>query len=290
LTIAALYVSPEGVVLGADSTSSFFNSSHIHYFNYAQKVFEVGEKSEFGLLTWGMGGLDNVSYRTALAQLADQLAAHPPAGVQAVADAWVAHFDAKYQALPAVQRAQLLAGKPAHDPAAQATTRTPAEEEELGNLCSSLVVGFCIAGYVLPGREPDAWIMVFQPTSQPTVIRAEKNELHCWGMPHVMNRLLYGVDDAIVDSIVASGKWNDTPNMLVQILEEHRLNPRAYLPLRDAVDYVHSAIYCTIKAMKFSTRPQVCGGPIEIAVISSDRKFRWVRHKEWDAAIEEGAM
>jgi hypothetical protein len=34
----------------------------------------------------------------------------------------------------------------------------------------------------------------------------------------------------------------------------------------------------------------VCGGPIEIAVISSDRKFRWVRHKEWDAAIAEGAM
>jgi hypothetical protein len=213
-------------------------------------------------------------------------------GVKPVADAWVAHFDAKYQALPAVQRAQLLAAKTAHDPAASPATtmRTQDEEEELVNLSDSLVVGFCIAGYVLPDREPDAWIMVFQPTSPATVVRAAKNELHCWGMPHVMNRLLYGVDDEIVDSIVASGKWNDTPAMLVQILEKHRLNPRAYLPLRDAVDYVHSAIYCTIKAMKFSTRPQVCGGPIEIAVISSDRKFRWVRHKEWDAAIEEGAM
>jgi len=58
--------------------------------------------------------------------------------------------------------------------------------------------------------------------------------------------------------------------------------------MRDAIDYVHSAIYCTIKAMKFSTGAQVCGGPIEIAVITSDRKFRWVRHKPWDAAIEDG--
>lgn len=292
MTIAAVYVSPEGVVLGADSTSSFFNSTHIHYFNFAQKVFEIGEKAQLALLTWGMGGLDDVSYRTTLALLADQLDANPPAGVKAVADAWVAHFGPRYEALPAVQRAHALNNKDPHDAALLpvATMRTAEEELELRDLCGSLVVGFCIAGYVLPGREPDAWIIVFSAISEPMVDRAAKNELHCWGVPHVMNRLLYGVDDAIVESIVNSGKWSDTPEMLVKILEEHRLNPRAYLPLRDAVDYVHSAIYCTIKAMKFSTRPQVCGGPIEIAVISSDRKFRWVRHKEWDAAIEEGAM
>ena len=58
--------------------------------------------------------------------------------------------------------------------------------------------------------------------------------------------------------------------------------------MRDAIDYVHSAIYCTIKAVKFSTMAQVCGGPIEIAVITSDRLFRWVRHKPWHAAIVDG--
>ena len=42
------------------------------------------------------------------------------------------------------------------------------------------------------------------------------------------------------------------------------------------------------KAMKFSDLPQICGGPIEIAVITSDRRFRWVKHKTWDAAIMEG--
>lgn len=60
--------------------------------------------------------------------------------------------------------------------------------------------------------------------------------------------------------------------------------------MRDAVDYVHSCIYCTIKAMKFSNLSQVCGGPIEVAVITADRRFRWVRHKSWDAAIADGAM
>jgi len=44
------------------------------------------------------------------------------------------------------------------------------------------------------------------------------------------------------------------------------------------------------KAMKFSHMAPVCGGPVEIAVITTDRKFRWVRHKKFDAAIGEGGL
>ncbi|HVC94682.1 MAG TPA: hypothetical protein VND64_13365 [Pirellulales bacterium] len=39
--------------------------------------------------------------------------------------------------------------------------------------------------------------------------------------------------------------------------------------------------------MKFSQFRPYCGGPIEIGVISSDRKFRWVTHKEFDIAPQE---
>jgi hypothetical protein len=103
-----------------------------------------------------------------------------------------------------------------------------------------------------------------------------------------MNRLRYGADDNILDAILASGHWNGTPDELTQVVLGQGLQPRAQLPMRDAIDYVHSAIHATIKAMKFSTDAQVCGGPIEIAVITSDRLFRWVRHKPWDAAINDG--
>ena len=59
------------------------------------------------------------------------------------------------------------------------------------------------------------------------------------------------------------------------------------LPIREAIDFIHTSIYSTVKGLKFSRLDQVCGGPIEIAVITSDRLFRWVRHKEMDAAIQE---
>lgn len=53
---------------------------------------------------------------------------------------------------------------------------------------------------------------------------------------------------------------------------------------------IHASIYTTIKTMKFSHLAPVCGGPVEVAVISSDRPFRWVRHKKMEAAIVQGGF
>jgi len=40
-----------------------------------------------------------------------------------------------------------------------------------------------------------------------------------------------------------------------------------------------------MEAMKSAHLAPVCGGPIEIAVITTDRPFRWVRHKLLGEAI-----
>lgn len=60
MTIAVCYVSQEGVVLGADSTTTYGT----HHFNNSQKLFEVGEDSTLAMVTWGLGGLHVNSYRT----------------------------------------------------------------------------------------------------------------------------------------------------------------------------------------------------------------------------------
>jgi hypothetical protein len=62
------------------------------------------------------------------------------------------------------------------------------------------------------------------------------------------------------------------------------------LPIREAIDWLHASIYTTIKTMKFSHMTSVCGGSVEIAVITTDRRFRWVRHKGFDSAIGEGGL
>lgn len=289
MTIAGLYLSPEGVVLGADSTSSVQHAGNgYHYFDFGQKLFEIGENSSLGLITWGLGGLGDISYRALVAELADSLQQAPPATVAEVAIRWVSSFWPIFSSLPSVQEALALHAKPSHDPADPAS-RTREEEERWTKARNNLAVGFCIAGYVLPSRRVEAQIVAFQ-VGEPEPVPSPANHyaLQCWGMPNIFNRLLYGVDQEGVDAVMSSGRWTGTEQELVQALIANPLIPRAHLPIRDAIDYVHSAIYCTIKGMKFSSLPQVCGGPIEIAVITSDRKFRWVRHKSLDAAIADG--
>lgn len=291
VTIAGFYLCPEGIVLGADSTSSVPIQDGLHYFNFTQKLFEIGEGSTLGLLTWGLGGLGPVSFRTLLADLADELVANPPGDVSDVAQRWIDKFWIAYTNFKYVDQCNQLHQKLPYDPLAAGANpgaRTEEEEAVYLTLKQALVVGFCIGGYVLPDRTPQAMFMIFDPINvKPQFQIAHAESELWWGVPNIIDRLITGADVNLVDAVIDSGKWTGTKNELLDVVTAQRFR-HGTLPMRDAVDYVHSCIHSTIKAMKFSNMSQVCGGPIEIAVITSDRKFRWVRHKQWDAAIVDG--
>jgi hypothetical protein len=289
MTIAMCYLTREGVVLGADSTASTAGSG-FHYYNHNQKLFELGEESTFGVLLWGLGGLSEISHRTLLAQLADILKANPATSLQDVAERWRDHFWASYDNSDLVVACRTLHAKAQHDPAAvpDPGMRTQEEEGAYRLLESGLVVGFCIAGYAPPDRTPRAFEVTFEPmAANPVPTEIPLGEYRFWGAPNMIARLINGFDWAIRDKILKSNKWAGTEAELDGILFEQFLAHHV-LPIRDAVDFVHACIYSTIKALKFSNFSQICGGPIEIATITTDRQFRWVRHKPWDAALTEG--
>lgn len=279
MTIAGVYLTPEGVVLGADSTTTAFGSNGRHYFNHAQKLFEIGEPGTLGAITWGLAGLGPLSYRTLFAQLADDLAATPPTSVLDACQRWVAKFWGQYTAFGEVVRAKALHANPA---------RTPDEEEAYQALKDNLVVGFCIGGHVLSDRVSEAYEIVFDPLGgRPTPNQIPALSHRWWGVPNIINRLIYGADDNLVAEIMASGQWGGTQQDLLKIIFNQSLM-FSILPIRDAVDFVHTCIRSTGKAMRFTDFPQVCGGSPEVAVITSDRKFRWVTHKSWGTAIVDG--
>lgn len=283
------YLSPEGVVLGADSTASLTYPDGFHYFNHAQKLFRIGETGSLGILTWGLGGFQQTSYRTLIAELADDLDANAPTDVADVANRWAARFWAAYSAnlAPNIQRCRDLHAKPAAVPGtADPAARAPDEETEYNNLRQALVVGFCIAGAVLPNRGTAAFQIIFEPllTGAPAAVQVQGAPF--WGAPNMIQRLIIGADPNLRSAILASGKWSGTDAELDNLMVQQRLS-HAILPIRDAIDFVYTCIYSTIKALKFSSLQQICGGPIELAVITTDREFRWVRHKGFDAAIRE---
>jgi hypothetical protein len=120
--------------------------------------------------------------------------------------------------------------------------------------------------------------------------RLVEGNIKFWGCPNLMDRLIIGLDFEVYKSILASGKWNGSPKDLLEAIKPNRLAQPRGLPIREAVDWVHASIYTTIKGMKFSHLDPVCGGPVEVAVITTDRLFRWVRHKRFDAAISQGGL
>jgi len=286
MTIAACYLSREGVVLGADSTSTFEfgapDQKKNHYFNYSQKLFEIGEKSTLGIVVWGLGAASaNVSYRTMTARLADTFATRPVASVLEVANRWIEMLWPEYQASFAnqIRRAQELIWKD--------QTRTPEENAEFGKL-EDFIAGFCIGGYWPDDkRTPYAYEMIFDPrTARPTPTEIPLYRASFWGVPQMMERLTRGIDRNLLMDIFMSNNWKGSAEDLLKILAPYNLQT-PNLPIREAIDFVHASIYSTVKGLKFSRLDQVCGGPIEIAVITADRRFRWVRHKHMDAAIQE---
>ncbi|MGC5804184.1 hypothetical protein SNK19_13025 [Ralstonia pseudosolanacearum] len=262
----------------------------MHYFNFNQKLFELGQDSTLGVLTWGLSSLGPLSYRTIMARVADGFQANPPASVQAAADAFTDVFWNEFEAFTLVQRVRALNSKQPFGSAPQALgVRTEAEEGEFDSLRSGLGVGFCVAGYVLPNRAPSAVSIFFDPlaSTKPASQSIPGEGSQWWGVPNIVNRLIHGADGNLKNAILVSGKWSGTSQELDHVVATQSLTA-ASLPIRDAIDYVYSCIHCTIKALKFSSLPQICGGPIELAVITTDRKFRWVRHKPFDAAINDG--
>lgn len=279
MTIAACYLSNEAVVLGADSTTTFPGLPERHY-NHAQKVFEIGQNSTLGLVTWGLGSLDTRSFRTMVAELSDSLQATPVASGIEVINRWKDMFWAEFanNFQPERLRLQQLA---------LIQSRTPEENEEYFSL-RTIGGGFCIGGRLLTNRTPFAYEWLYgledQAPNNPNPLPVASPTF--WGCPNLIYRLLLGMDDWLFQSIVHSGKWNGTEQELFDLLKPHVLGSPGPLPLRDAIDWIHSAILITIKAMKFSQLSPVCGGPIEIATITTDRPFRWVTHKGLDEALD----
>lgn len=288
MTIAACYLSSEAVVFGADSTTTFRLPAppgqvpYERHYNYAQKIFEIGEPSTLGVVIWGLASLPNLSYRTLFAQFADHLRDTPQLpDMNAVAGDWGQFFWQTYSAAiaPTIQRAQQLAGQ---------AQRTPDEETELLAIVNGFSGGFCLGGNLAHTRQPAAYEILYGPLLNASAVTPlQVGDLKLWGAPNVMERILFGVDQELVNLILNSGHWTGTPADLLGLIQSRSMLPRTLLPLRDAIDWVFTSVYTTIKAMKFSQVPLTCGGPVEVAAITADRNFRWVRHKPLDAAIEQ---
>jgi hypothetical protein len=264
MTIAAAYLTSEGVVLGADSTSSIVvpaqdGEGHqvVQLFNHAQKIFEVG-KPHYGriaICTWGAGSLKNMSHRTLIAQLADKI-----------------KDDTKIET--AVAEFAALIAKNRSDPA--------------------LGLGYFVGGCNPGDHSPECWKLWFKGADEIEQTKLVIGEACFEGAPEYFCRIFRGYSPQLPDALYEQ-LHSELPTLTREsfadafVAASKPLVSGGFndLPVREAIDYIHTYLHITIKAVKFKFGPPVCGGPIEIAFVSTDRRFRWIRHKGFDSAICE---
>jgi hypothetical protein len=286
MTIASCLVLPEGVVFGVDSTTSMDMEYGYHYLNHNQKLFEVGEDSSLAIMTWGLSGFRDTSYRTLIALLSDRFNETPPSSVRDAAASWSSIiWDAYRDTFKAeLERIKELEAKQAVNAASVSDERSEEEDDEYKGYLENLRVGFCIGSYCERDRKPEAFWFEVGPTQRSPSNAYQVQTEKFWGQPNVFLRLFDGFDFRTRQGIIESPFWKGSERDLDALLEKEAF-VAPQMTIRDGIDFVHFSIYATIKALKFSTKGQVCGGPIELAVITTDRKFRWVRHKAWDSAV-----
>lgn len=266
MTIAAAYLVSDGVVFGADSTTTVSvktpggGAGVLQMLNHAQKIFEVGENSRFGVCTWGAGSIGRVSHRTIIARLAEEIDE-------------------------------------------ETTVETAANK--LGDIVETIAKGIpdFFVGYYLGGWNPKthepACFQINIGKDGKNVTPLGMGVCSFSGNPLIFSRVFRGFDPQLPDVLCSElkkqlpdGEAKTNFDTIFKQAFDKATPPLVAaghqdLPMREALDFVYTYLHITIKATKFMFGASGCGGSIEIGFVTTDRRFRWGSHKGFASAILE---
>ena len=101
-----------------------------------------------------------------------------------------------------------------------------------------------------------------------------------FGQTDALTRLVKGFDGPALSELIRRGadqaivqKWVDDSVSELRLVFDG-------MPIQDAVDFANYAVQVTIGRFRFGIGPPVCGGDIDIAVITPDA-FEWAERKRW---------
>lgn len=229
---------------------------------HSQKVFEIGSESRFGICTWGAGSFGNISHRTIVARLAEEIG--PETTVE------------------------------------EATQKLKEIVEPIAHESRVSYVGYYLGGSDPKSHNPACYkIEFFNKDGQniSTIKELQLGQCEFSGTSHFFTRVFYGFDPSLRENL-----WNELYKVGMKDAGISRQQfdeafNRSYgglivsgfadLPIREAIDFIYSYLHITVKAEKFKFGSPTCGGPIEVGFISTDRPFRWVCHKGFTSAIYE---
>jgi hypothetical protein len=266
MTIAIVLKVGDGLVIGADSASTFADETGVSnvYFN-AEKVFNLVKGLPLGAVVAGLGGLQGRSVATLAKELRARMA--DPKNSDWYLD------PGTYTVEEAVNRVRKFFYDELYLP-----------EMKDWKAASKPTMSFLVTGYSSGQARSEVWSVEIAadgscrescdfPNTGPggAVWR---------GQPEALNRLLRGYSGTVYDQLVASGV---PPQSATAFLNGIPVTPLIHeaMPIQDAIDLLHYLIDVTAGFVRFAPGAPVVHPPTDSAAITAHEGFRWIQRKHY---------
>jgi len=107
-----------------------------------------------------------------------------------------------------------------------------------------------------------------------------------FGQIDAVTRLVHGFDRQGINELVKRGADKD---IVQKWIDDHVSElPLVFdgMPIQDAIDFANYAVQLTIGRFRFAVGPPLCGGNVDIAVITPFA-FQWAQRKQWTIKEQE---
>ena len=262
MTICVAVKVAEGLVLAADSITTLEGSigqktGIIQQFDFANKIAHVKDYP-IGVLSWGLGSISDRS-------------------IQSLIMEWEYNYPSRSE------NETFTVYKVAQNLLTFLKKRyNTAYPKKLDNPLLGLFVG----GYSALKFFAEEFLYEFPSSKRLERRRSDKPDGRPWfgadwfGQTDALTRLVKGYDYAAINELVNRGadpaivnKWlEDNVGELPLIFDG--------MPIQDAVDFANYAVQVSIGRFRFGAGPPLCGGDIDIAVVTPD-SFEWAQRKRW---------
>jgi len=260
----------EGLVLAADSavmlegrlkTPQGEATGVLQTFEFGNKVARFKDYP-IGIMSWGMGSISDRSIQSLIMECEY---AHP-----------TQQDNPKYT-VKSVADALLEFLRPRYDGAYPPKDKRPR-------------LGLLVGGYSAGEFFADQYVYEFPTSSEWQIVRPNKPDgcpsfgANWYGQRDALVRLVKGYDEGGLNELLKRGadkaivqKWvDDNVSELPLVFDG--------MPLQDAIEFANYAVQVVIGRFRFALGPPLCGGDIDIAVITPSA-FQWAQRKQW--AIKE---
>jgi hypothetical protein len=265
MTIVVTAKVTDGLVLTADSASTFTGPGAVKIYNNANKIFNLVKVWPIGAMVYGNGSIGSSSIETLTKDLRARLS-NPN--------------DSDYYLNRTSYTIEEVANKARRFLYLENfLSAYPSPPSDFG-------MGYRVCSYSSGEALPEVWefgIWAGQ-CDPPTQIQTRDQFGVRWaGENEALDRLILGVSSGLKPALLARGETQASADALcleiINLSGTNLIIPA--MPIQDAIDVARFLVETATKFARYGFRPETIGGPTELAAITKHEGFKWVARKHY---------